>query len=100
MNEIYPRYWRRTCWFSAQPVYFDMLSRLAEEFHGQNLRRLAETERQTVAGVAVAEEGIGQAVSESSILCWHLQYAVVGSVTGLAKAPGRSPKIKNVTRRC
>jgi multimeric flavodoxin WrbA len=52
-----------------------------------------------VAGIAVAEEGIGQAIQNLKTYASLCGMPWVGSVTSLAKGPGDIAKDKNVTRR-
>jgi Zn-dependent membrane protease YugP len=52
-----------------------------------------------VAGIAVAEEGIGQAIQNIKTYAALCNMPWVGSVTGLAKNPGDIAKNEDVTRR-
>jgi multimeric flavodoxin WrbA len=56
-------------------------------------------EGKSLAGVAVAEEGIGQAIQNIKSYGDICGMKWVGSVTGLAKNPGDIAKDKSVTRR-
>jgi hypothetical protein len=56
-------------------------------------------EGKPLAGVAVAEEGIGQAIQNFKTYAALCKMPWVGSVTGLAKDPGEIAGNKNVARR-
>ena len=99
MNEIYPRLLAADCLVFGTPVYFDMLSGLLKNFMDRTCAVWPKLKGKPVAGVAVAEEGTGQAVLNLKAYADICSMPWVGSVTGLAKAPGEIAKDKNVTRR-
>jgi len=87
MNEILPRLAAAEAMVMASPVYFEMISGLLKNFIDRTCPVWTQIKGKPLAGLLVAEEGIGQAVRNLR------QYADVcgltwaGSVTVLAKNP-------------
>jgi multimeric flavodoxin WrbA len=97
MQAIYPKLLAADVIILGTPVYFYMLSGLLKNFLDRTCPIWTKLEGKRVAGVAVAEEGVGQAVSNLKAYadCCGMEW--VGSVTALAKQPGeiaRDPAIE------
>ena len=99
MNAIYPKLVAADCLVFGTPAYFDMLSGLLKNFMDRSCAIWPSLEGKPIAGVAVAEEGIGQAIQNIKTYASLCRMHWVGSVTGLAKNPGDIAQNKNVTRR-
>jgi multimeric flavodoxin WrbA len=99
MNAIYPKLMEADCLVFGTPVYFDLLSGLLKNFLDRTCAVWPCLEGKPLAGVAVAEEGIGQAIQNLKTYGSLCGMKWVGSVTGLAKNPGDISKDKNVSRR-
>jgi multimeric flavodoxin WrbA len=99
MNAINPKLIEADCLVFGTPVYFDLLSGLLKNFLDRTCAIWPHLEGKPLAGVAVAEEGIGQAIQNIKTYGDICGMIWVGSVTGLAKNPGDIAKDKNVTRR-
>ena len=99
MKEIYPRLLAADCLVFGTPVYFELLSGLLKNFLDRTCAIWPRLEGKPLAGVAVAEEGIGQAIQNLKTYGSLCGMKWVGSVTGLAKNPGDIANDKNVTRR-
>ena len=76
-----------------------MLSGILKNFLDRTCAIWPKLGGKPVAGVAVAEEGIGQAIQNLKTYASLCGMLWVGSVTGLAKNPGEIAKNKSVTRR-
>jgi multimeric flavodoxin WrbA len=99
MNAIYPKLLEADCLVFGSPAYFDMISGLLKNFLDRTCTIWPQLEGKPVAGVAVAEEGIGQAIQNMKTYASPCGMPWVGSVTGLAKNPGEIATNKSVTRR-
>ena len=99
MNAIYPKLLEADCLVFGSPAYFDMISGLLKNFLDRTCTIWPQLEGKPVAGVAVAEEGIGQAIQNMKTYASLCGMPWVGSVTGLAKNPGDIAQHKGVTRR-
>ena len=99
MNAIYPKLVAADCLVFGTPAYFDMLSGLLKNFMDRSCAIWPSLEGKPIAGVAVAEEGIGQAIQNIKTYASLCRMHWVGSVTGLAKNLGDIAQNKNVTRR-
>jgi multimeric flavodoxin WrbA len=99
MQGIYPKLLAADVIVLGTPVYFYMLSGLLKNFIDRTCPIWTKLEGKGLAGVVVAEEGLGQAVSnlKGYADCCGLEW--VGSVTALAKNPGEAARDKSVERR-
>jgi len=99
MNSIYPKLLEADCLVFGTPAYFELLSGLLKNFLDRTVAIWPSLEGKSVAGVAVAEEGIGQAIQNLKTYASLCGMLWVGSVAGLAKTPGEIANNKSVTRR-
>ena len=88
MQGIYPKLVKADALLFGTPVYFEMLSGLLKNFMDRTCPIWPRLEGKPVAGIAVAEEGIGQAIENLRTYCSVCEMQWVGSVTALAKNPG------------
>jgi multimeric flavodoxin WrbA len=99
MNAIYLRLLEADCLVFGTPAYFEMVSGILKNFMDRTCAIWPRLEGKPLAGVAVAEEGIGQAIQNFETYASLCKMPWVGSVTGLAKKPGDIAQNKDVTRR-
>ncbi len=99
MTNIYPRLLEADAIVLATPVYFELLSGLLKNFIDRTCPIWPRLGGKKMAGIAVAEEGIGQAIQNLKTYASLLNMQWVGSVTALAKDPGEVAKNKNVLPR-
>jgi len=99
MNAIYPKLMAADCLVFGTPVYFDLMTGLLKNFLDRTCAIWPHLDGKYLAGVAVAEEGIGQAVANIKTYGDICGMKWVGSVTGLAKNPGDIASDKSVTQR-
>ena len=99
MNEIYPKLLEADCWVLGTPAYFELVSGLLKNFLDRTVAIWPKLEGKPVAGLSVAEEGIGQAIQNLKTYASLCKMTWVGSVTGLAKTQGEIAYNKSVTRR-
>ena len=99
MNAIYPKLLAADCLVFGTPVYFDLLSGSLKNFMDRTCAIWPQLRGKPLAGVAVAEEGIGQAIHNMKTYASLCGMPWVGSVTGLAKNPGDIAEDKNATQR-
>jgi len=97
MQEIFPRILDADCLVIGTPVYFEMLSGILKNFIDRTCPIWTKMTGKTVLGVAVAEEGIGDAINNLKTYCSVCKMTWGGSVTSLAKNPGDLEK-DNKTR--
>ena len=81
------------------PVYFSLLSGLLKNFMDRTCPIWPRLESKPIAGIAVAEEGIGKAVDNLKTYASLCNMRWVGGVTALAKQPGRVSKDADVDRK-
>jgi multimeric flavodoxin WrbA len=96
MQQIYPVLMKADGFVLGTPVYFDMLSGLLKNFMDRTCPIWPYLESKPVAGVAVAEAGIGQAVANLKAYSGICSMRWVGEVTALAKTPKQASKDKHV----
>ncbi len=99
MQAVYPKLLAADVIILGTPVYFYMLSGLLKNFLDRTCPIWTKLEGKGMAGVAVAEEGLGQTISnlKNYADCCGMEWA--GSVTALAKNPGETARDKGVERR-
>jgi multimeric flavodoxin WrbA len=99
MQPLYPKLIEAGCLVFGTPVYFEMLSGQLKTFMDRTCPIWPRLKGKPIAGVAVAEEGVGKAIQNLRTyagvcgMCW------VGSVTALAKTPRQASKDPAIERR-
>ena len=99
MTEIYPKLLAADAIVLATPCYFEMLSGLLKNFLDRTCPIWPRLEGKKIAGLAVAEEGIGQAIQNLKTYASLCKMHWVGSVTALAKTPGEASQNKGLEQR-
>jgi multimeric flavodoxin WrbA len=99
MTEVYPKLMAADAIVLATPGYFEMLSGLLKNFLDRTCAIWPRLEGKRIAGLAVAEEGVGQAINNFKTYASLCQMRWVGSVTTLAKNPGDAARNKGLARR-
>jgi len=99
MNEIYPKLLAADAIVLATPGYFEMLSGLLKNFLDRTCAIWPRLEGKKIAGLAVAEEGIGQTIQNLKTYALLCKMRWVGSVTTLAKNPGDAAQDKKLENR-
>ncbi len=92
MNNLYPKLLAADALVLATPVYFEMLSGLLKNFLDRTCPIWPRLEGKRLAGLAVAEEGVGQTISNLKVYGRLCRMRWMGSVTTLAKGPGDAAK--------
>jgi len=95
MQLIYPKLMEADGFVFGTPVYFDMLSGLLKNFMDRTCPIWPKLESKRAVGVAVAEEGIGQAIANLKAYSGITGMQWVGQVTALAKLPRQVAKDKD-----
>jgi multimeric flavodoxin WrbA len=99
MAAVYPKLIAADAIVLATPAYMEMLSGLLKNFLDRTCAVWPRLEGKRIAGLAVAEEGVGQTVrnlrgyAALCRMCW------VGSVSALAKNPGDAAKVPGLEKR-
>ena len=99
MTEVYPKLLAADAIVLATPGYFEMLSGLLKNFLDRTCPIWPKLEDKKIAGLAVAEEGIGQAIQNLKTYASLCKMHWVGSATALAKTPGEVAQQKDLERR-
>jgi len=99
MAEVYPKLLAADVVVLATPGYFEMLSGLLKNFLDRTCPVWPRLEGKRMAGLAVAEEGVGQAIQNFKTYASLCKMQWIGSVTVLAKTPGEAALNKNLKRR-
>jgi multimeric flavodoxin WrbA len=99
MMEVYPKLLAADVIVLATPVYFSMLSGLLKNFLDRTCPVWPGLDGKMMAGLAVAEEGIGQAIHNLKTYASLCKMRWAGSVTALAKTPGDAAGDRNLERR-
>ena len=99
MNDIYPKLLAADAIVLATPGYFEMLSGLLKNFLDRTVAIWPRLEGKKIAGIAVAEEGVGQSIQNFKTYAALCKMQWVGSVTALAKTPNQVAQNKYVGRR-
>jgi len=106
MAEVYPKILAADAIVLATPGYFEMLSGLLKNFIDRTCPVWPRLEGKKIAGLAVAEEGVGQAIRNFKTYASLCKMQWAGSVTALAKTPGEvaqnkslEPRLKRLARR-
>jgi multimeric flavodoxin WrbA len=99
MNALYPKLIAADAIVLATPVYMEMLSGLLKNFLDRTCAVWPRLEGKRIAGIAVAEGGIGQTMRNLrgyASLC-NMQW--MGGVSALAKNPGDAAKQPDLKKR-
>jgi multimeric flavodoxin WrbA len=96
MNGLYPKILAADAVVLATPGYFEMLSGLLKNFLDRTCPVWPGLEGKKIAGLAVAEEGVGQAIRNLKTYGSLCKMQWVGSVTVLAKTPGDAARNKTL----
>jgi len=99
MNSVYPKLLAADAVVLATPGYFEMLSGLLKNFLDRTCAIWPRLEGKRLAGLAVAEEGLGQTVSNLKCYARLCKMQWAGSVSALAKNPGDAARIKGLDLR-
>jgi len=99
MSRIYSSLLEADAIVLATPVYFEMLSGLLKNFLDRTCAIWPRLEGRRMAGLAVAEEGIGQTIQNLKVYASLCKMQWMGSVTTLAKNPGEAAKKEGLQRR-
>lgn len=99
MTGLYPRLLAADALVIGTPGYFDMLSGLLKNFMDRTCPIWPKLAGKPVVGMAVAEEGVGKAVSNIKTYVDICKMRWVGSVSGLAKGPGEIALNQGVKKR-
>ncbi len=99
MTEVYPKLLAADAIVLATPGYFEMLSGLLKNFLDRTCPIWPRLEGKKVAGLAVAEEGVGQAIQNLETYASLCKMRWVGSIKTLAKTPGEAAQNKNLESR-
>ena len=99
MNEIYPKLLAADAIVLASPGYMEMISGLLKNFLDRTCAVWPRLKGKKLAGLAVAEEGIGQTILNIKQYGKLLKMQWAGSVTELAKNPGEISKNKTIKSR-
>lgn len=99
MTEVYPKLLGADAIVLATPTYFEMLSGLLKNFLDRTCPIWPKLEGKKLAGLAVAEEGIGQAIQNIKTYSSLCEMDWVGSVTALAQKPGEAARDRRLDRR-
>jgi multimeric flavodoxin WrbA len=99
MNALYPKLLAADAIVLGTPVYFEMLSGLLKNFLDRTCPIWPRMEGKRLAGLAVAEEGIGQTISNLKVYARLCRMPWMGGVTVLAKGAGDAAKTAGLDRR-
>jgi multimeric flavodoxin WrbA len=99
MQKIYPKLLGADVIILGTPVYFYMLSGLLKNFLDRTCPIWPRLEGKSIAGMAVAEENIGQAIQNLKTYASVCGMRWVGSITALAKTPGEVAQNKSLDQR-
>jgi multimeric flavodoxin WrbA len=99
MNSVYPKLLTADAIVLATPGYMEMLSGLLKNFLDRTCAVWPRLEGKKIAGLAVAEESVGQSIQNIRTYGSLLKMRWTGSVTTLAKKPGDAARNKNLKRR-
>jgi len=99
MQDIYPKLLETNAIILGSPVYFEMISGLLKNFIDRTCPIWTKMKGKPMAGLAVAEEGIGQAIQNIKTYASVCGMPWTGSVMALAKVPGEVARNKNIEQR-
>lgn len=99
MTQVYPMLLAADAIVLATPAYFEMLSGRLKNFLDRTCPIWPGLEGKKIAGLAVAEEGVGQAIQNLKTYGSLCKMRWTGSVTALAKTPGEVARNKSLEPR-
>jgi multimeric flavodoxin WrbA len=99
MAGVYPKLIAADVIVLATPGYMEMLSGLLKNFLDRTCAVWPRLEGKRLAGLAVAEEGIGQTLQNLRGYAKLCKMRWMGSVSVLAKNPGDASRIPGLERR-
>ena len=99
MGDVYPRLIAADAVVLATPGYMEMLSGLLKNFLDRTCAVWPRLEGKRLAGLAVAEEGIGQTISNLKVYAKLCKMRWMGSVAVLAKNPADASRIPSLENR-
>jgi multimeric flavodoxin WrbA len=99
MTAVYPKLLAADAIVLATPGYFEMLSGLLKNFLDRTCPIWPRLEGKKMAGLAVAEEGIGQTIHNLKTYASLCKMDWVGSVSVLAKTAGEAALNKSLEPR-
>jgi len=99
MAAIYPKLLAADVIVLATPGYFEMLSGLLKNFLDRTCAIWPRLEGKRLAGLAVAEEGLGQTIRNLKGYANLCRMQWIGSVSVLAKGPHEASQIKGLDSR-
>jgi multimeric flavodoxin WrbA len=99
MAGVFPKLLAADIIVLATPVYFSMLSGLLKNFMDRTCPIWTKLQGKKTAGLAAAEEGIGQTIQNLKTYSSLCKMDWAGSVTTLAKKPGDAAGNKSLERR-
>ena len=99
MPGVYPRLLAADIIVLATPAYFELLSGRLKNFLDRTCAIWPALEGKRMAGMAVAEEGVGQAVNNLRTYARLCKMRWMGGVSVLAKNPGDASKNKALAGR-
>ena len=99
MAAVYPKLIAADAIVLATPGYMEMLSGLLKNFLDRTCAVWPRLEGKKIAGLAVAEEGIGQTVRNLRGYAALCKMQWLGSVSTLAKNPGDAAKVPGLEKR-
>jgi multimeric flavodoxin WrbA len=99
MQGLYPKLLEADVLILGTPVYFEMLSGQLKTFMDRTCPIWTGMGGKLIAGVAVAEVGIGQAIRNLKTYAGICGMRWAGSVTALAKTPRQASKDRKIGKR-
>lgn len=99
MQPLYPKIVEADGLVLGTPVYFELLSGLLKNFMDRTCPIWPGLKGKPIAGVAVAEEGVGKAIDNLKTYASVCGMQWIGGVTALGKTPKQVSKDKAVERR-
>jgi multimeric flavodoxin WrbA len=99
MASVYPKLLAADAIVLATPGYMEMLSGLLKNFLDRTCAVWPRLEGKRLAGLAVAEEGIGQTIQNLKTYGKLCKMRWIGSVSVLAKNPADAARIPGLERR-
>jgi multimeric flavodoxin WrbA len=98
MNAMYPKILAADGLVLGTPAYFELLSGLLKNFIDRTCPIWPKLEGKYMAGVAVAEEGIGAAIENLKTYASLCKMPWVGDATTLAKTPKQALQDKDLEK--
>ncbi len=99
MNAMYPKILAADGLLLGTPAYFELLSGLLKNFIDRTCAIWPKLEGKYVAGVSVAEEGVGAAIDNLKTYASLCKMRWVGDVTTLAKTPKQASKNEELEKK-